>query len=49
MIRKTIVPYILSALAGICFVQGIVFMTDEGDDKNASIRSDSSNTGAITK
>lgn len=49
MIRRAILPYVLSALAGICFVQGIVIMTNEGDGENAPIRSDSSSTGTITK
>jgi hypothetical protein len=49
MIRKTLLPYLLSALAGICFVQGIVIITNEGDGENAPIRSDSGDTGTFTK
>jgi hypothetical protein len=38
-----VLPYVLSALAGICFVQGVVLMTNEGDDNNASFGNDSGN------
>lgn len=49
MIRRTIVPYLLSALAGICFVQGLVIITTEGDGDNASNRNSSSNFGTFVR
>lgn len=36
--KTTVVSYVLAALAGVCFVTGIVLLTDEGSAMNDGVR-----------
>lgn len=49
MIRRTVLPYLLSAIAGICFVQGLVIITTEGDGDHAPFGDNSSDVRTLVR